>query len=244
MIPGILAGAMGDGVVVTDPHWASVAALLHFDGADGSTTFTDQKGNTWTPAGNAQIDTAAFKFGGASGLFDGNNDYLSATAAGLALGSGDFTIEGWCQRLGNTVAGSSAAGILIDYRTAEPSQQIMLEISGSGATNNSGTLNLYINGAYRILTPSNSMVGSAFKHWALVRSSGSLSLWIDGTMVGTPYASATNYAGTTCYIGGRFAAVSGDRRSINARLDDLRITPGVARYTSSFTPPTAPFPNS
>ena len=54
-------------------------ALLHMDGADTSTTFTDESGKTWTANGNAQIDTAQSVFGGASGLFDGTGDYLSAS---------------------------------------------------------------------------------------------------------------------------------------------------------------------
>ena len=45
--------------------------LLHCNGTDGSTTFTDEIGKTVTANGNAQIDTAQSKFGGASGLFDG-----------------------------------------------------------------------------------------------------------------------------------------------------------------------------
>jgi len=32
--------------------------LLHCDGTDGSTTFTDESGKTVTAVGNAQIDTA------------------------------------------------------------------------------------------------------------------------------------------------------------------------------------------
>ncbi len=49
------------------------------NGADGSTTFTDSAtggSHTWTAYGNAQIDTAQNKFGGASGLFDGSGDYI------------------------------------------------------------------------------------------------------------------------------------------------------------------------
>ena len=41
-------------------------SLLHFDGADTSTTFTDESGKVWTPAADAQIDTAQSKFSGAS----------------------------------------------------------------------------------------------------------------------------------------------------------------------------------
>ena len=68
----------------SDPFRANCELLLHCDGADGSTTFTDSSPNAYTVTanGNAQIDTAQSYYGGASALFDGTGDYLSlATAA-------------------------------------------------------------------------------------------------------------------------------------------------------------------
>jgi Putative phage tail protein len=52
--------------------------LLHADGADASTTFTDTSLNaaTMTRGGDAQLDTAQKVFGTASMLFDGIGDYI------------------------------------------------------------------------------------------------------------------------------------------------------------------------
>ena len=81
----------------SDPYFDNVVLLLHCDGADGSTTFTDVKGHTCTANGNAQIDTAQSKFGGASALFDGTGDYLSvADSSDWDLASSQsFTAECW-----------------------------------------------------------------------------------------------------------------------------------------------------
>lgn len=71
-------------------------AGLHFDGTDGSTTFTDVEGKTWTAAGLAQIDTAQSKFGGASGLFDNSLDYISTpNHADFDFADGEFELRGW-----------------------------------------------------------------------------------------------------------------------------------------------------
>src|SRR3990167_8643626 len=72
--------------------------MLHMNGADTSTTFTDDSGTskTATPSGNAQIDTAQSKFGGASGLFDGTGDYVTvANHADFNFSASNFTIDGW-----------------------------------------------------------------------------------------------------------------------------------------------------
>ena len=71
--------------------------LLHMDGTNGSTTFTDSSANAITmTANNAQLSTAQAKFGTASGLFDGTGDYLSNGGnAALAYGTADFTIMQW-----------------------------------------------------------------------------------------------------------------------------------------------------
>ena len=69
-------------------------SLLHFNGADASTTFTDESGKAWTASGHAQIDTAQSVFGGASGLFDGTDDYIyAADSDDWNLGTLDFTVD-------------------------------------------------------------------------------------------------------------------------------------------------------
>jgi hypothetical protein len=70
----------------------SVVLLCHFDGSDASTTFTDEKGHALTAFGNAQLDTAQFKWGSASGLFDGSGDRVgAATSNDCSFGSGETT---------------------------------------------------------------------------------------------------------------------------------------------------------
>ena len=80
-----------------DPYWANVVLLLHMDGTDGSTTFTDSSSyaRAMTAAGNAQIDTAEFKFGTASGLFDGTGDSVQTPNGADFQFLGDFTVEAW-----------------------------------------------------------------------------------------------------------------------------------------------------
>ena len=79
-----------------DLNWSDITALLHFDGADGSTTFTDQKGNAWSVnSGAPNISTARSKFGGASALFTDPADENVRASALNGVMTGDFTVEGW-----------------------------------------------------------------------------------------------------------------------------------------------------
>jgi hypothetical protein len=220
----------------TDPNFASVSLLLHMD-----STFADSGPGslTVTANGNAQVSTSRPLRGAGSGLFDGNNDYLTVSDASLAMGTGDFTIEMMVRRAGDGAAGSTVSQTLIDFRTAEPSAQIYLYIDNESSGRQ---FRYYVNGSARISGGSGTL--DTTRHVALVRSSGTTKLYIDGIQVGGDYSDSSNYTGTTLTIAGRFAAVSGgDYRGFNGRLDELRITK-VARYASNFTPPTAPFPDS
>src|SRR6185369_1684394 len=70
--------------------------LIHSDGADASTVFTDATArHTITANGNAQVDTAQSLFGGASLLLDGTGDYLEifAQPGDFAFNTNDFTVE-------------------------------------------------------------------------------------------------------------------------------------------------------
>ena len=65
---------------------------------------------------------------------------------------------------------------------------------------------------------------------------------MDGLQTGSTYTDTLNYIASPVRIGDGNDGVS-PTASFSGYIDDFRITKGIARYTSNFTPPTAPFPD-
>jgi hypothetical protein len=218
----------------TDPNFSNVSVLLHMDGSNGSTTFTDSSSNafTMTAAGNAQISTTQSKFGGSSGYFDGNGDSVTASAnAAFAFGTGDFTIEGWFYSL---TSGSTLRG-MIDFRSvASGTNGLMLRENGSGFL-------VFLNTAI-LLSTATGRTANTWQHVALVRNGSTVTLYVDGTSRASATSSA-NMTDNRFRLSG-FVDAQDATFTYNGYMDDIRVTKGVARYTANFTPPTAPFPDS
>lgn len=220
-----------------DVYFSSVSLLLPMDGANGSTTFTDESNNslTVTASGNAQISTAQSKFGGASAAFDGTGDYLQIThSAALAFASDDFTIEAWIYP--NT---ATTSHLLFNGRDSNSVfQGVNLYLT---STRQIGLLATTTGFSWQINSLSgagNVLSLSDWSHVAVTRSGSLFSVWVNGvvsydvTLSGS-IVPANSYA----FIGG-MPGVS----SLDGYIDDLRITKGVARYISNFAPPSAPHP--
>lgn len=80
----------------SDPYFEHVVALLRMEGAEGSTTFVDEKGHAVEAMGGAKLTTSQSKWGGSSAYFDGVDDWLKITmGSDDDLGSGPWTIEAW-----------------------------------------------------------------------------------------------------------------------------------------------------
>lgn len=222
MIPGIVAGRPVGGGGGGDPHWDDVLALLHFEGADGSTTFTDQKGGTWTRNGAAQIDTAQARFGTSSArIVDSTSDYLISPT--LALGTA-FTIEFWFYRE------TTAAMYLFSNYTGTAAIHLF---TGSG----SNDLTLTWAGVNRGTVVGGASVG-AWHHAAIVQDGTQLpQFYVDG-QGGT----ATGGTASTFTDEFSFGARSDNTLRLTGWIDELRIT-NAARYLAPFTPPSAPFPD-
>lgn len=242
MIPGITASVIGGGGGgPTDPNFASVSLLLHMDGSDGSTTFTDNSPSprTMTANGNAQIDTAQSKFGGASGLFDGSGDWVSTPAnAAFNFGTGDFTIECWARPA--TVTSRMIISGQINSATTELSTSVIFEITAAGFLRSyafSGTTLIWN------ITGTTALSSNTWYHFAVCRSGTTVRIFVDGVIDGTAtsVSAAVNSSSTTFSVGrgGEF-----NNLYWNGHLDDFRVTKGVARYTANFTPPSAAFPDS
>lgn len=220
-----------------DPHWANVVLLLHFDGTNGSTTITDNSSSGKTPdlvAGNTQISTAQSKFGGSSVIFDGAGDYVRyASHADFGFGAGDYTVEGFIYQ-----ADANIDRCLFETRTAV---NVGIGIySGVNAANQQNRLIVSSNSATLAGASTTAITPFTWTHWAVTRSSGTLFGFLNGVQVWTVADARTYASASTCFIGSNY--VPGQYQ--NGYVDELRVTKGVARYTSGFTPPSAPFPDS
>lgn len=211
---------------------AQTVLLIHADGPDDSTTFIDSStyAHPIVRGGTAHIDNAQSKFGGTSALFDGTGDYLQLDgSADFAYGTGDFTIDFWMRVPSVT---STANRTVYDGRPASVQGAYPVIILMTD-----GTLRYYVSGADRII--SSVVTANTWIHVAVVRSSGSTKMYFNGVQTGSTYTDSTNYITTTGrpYIGTGRNITAG----FSGWLDEFRISKGIARWTTNFTPPTAPY---
>lgn len=65
---------------------------LNFEGANNSTSFVDATGRVWTAGGTAKISTAQYKYGSASGYFDGAG-WVETNGADFSFHTYDYMID-------------------------------------------------------------------------------------------------------------------------------------------------------
>jgi hypothetical protein len=207
------------------PSNPNTKLLMHFDGADGGTVFTDssQSARSITRTGTVTTSNTQSKFGGTSLKNANEGSLVIPNSADFHLGTGDFTIECWVYLLSynsfNTVLNASNSGGGAAWR---------FYASASGVTANRVSFH---SGAYSASVPPL----TTWVHIAAVRSGGFVKVYLDG-VAGTKAAVATSSAPTGDIIIGKL-----DTFTSNMYIDELRVRVGEAVYTSNFTPPAAPF---
>jgi hypothetical protein len=185
--------------------------------------------NALETVGNAQIDTTTKKYGTGSMEFDGAGDYLTYTILDSDFGSGDFTIEFWFYKL-----------------TTGGQRIVSARANNDGLTIGVNSSNLLVafygdSTATGVITGTTTIAINTWYHVALVRSGGTATLYLDGASTGTPTSwSAKTFTSTAYRIG---SSLDSRNEHFNGFVDDLRITKGIARYTTTFTPPTAALPD-
>ena len=226
----------GSGVTSSTVPTAPVSAsgsTLHLSMTNGA-IIDNAMMNDLETVGNAQISTSVVKYGTGSLKFDGTGDYLKGPPnPWLALGANDYTIEMWVNF--NSVSTSVLFG----------------NIDGSGNGNwaffynsTAAVLRLLLNNSAVILSSSSWTPSTGtWYHIAICRASGTYRFFINGTVTGSGSNSTDiDWGGITnsFYVG----SANDGTLQLNGYIDDLRITKGYARYTTTFTPPTAAFPNT
>jgi hypothetical protein len=194
--------------------------------------------NDLETVGNAQISTSVVKYGTGSMYFDGTGDYLSTPSApSNQMGSASFTIEAWIYPTTisslHTIVGKYVGGNI-------SASEYFLYITSTGRLAFAIDGNL---GEQYIETGTGAIVVNTWTYIAAIRTATAMAIYINGTLsTVTGFSTNTLSVNTTPLNIGAYNNGSG---TYFGYIDELRITKGVARYSgSSFTPPTAAFPNT
>jgi len=253
---GRIYGSSGGPSGPSDPYFDDVVLLMHFNGAQGGTVFTDDSkyDHSFTAVGNAVTDTSNPKFGSADLYTGAASGYASLdtgqslTPFDIGVGDVEFTLECWVNIASpsSTQAYISRGGGLAGWNGTNGNQWMLFSLNN----------NLYWQwwssfGVQTIYAPYSSLPGGSFSantwhHIAvtfeILIGSSVTRLYFDGVHVGQNYGS---YVSTTAADKVRVGGGPYGGYSINGHMDDVRITSGVARYTGtgSFTVPSEEFPN-
>jgi hypothetical protein len=199
--------------------------LMHFDGANGSTTFTDAKGvSTFTIAsGSPVISTAQQKFGTASFYpgASGTSFIQTATNDALWTFAADYTIDFWIY----------PTSFAVQLNLVGNSVWAFYVSSAGNATFNDGATS-YLCGAVSLNT---------WSHIAVARAGSTGKAFANGTVGQTRTSTGTIGASGHLLVGSN--GVYGASASNLCYMDELRIINGTAVWTAGFTPPTSAYTN-
>ena len=229
-----VAGAAAE---ATDDYFKNVSLLLSGDGTNGAQNngpanpFLDSSTNNFSITRNGNTTQGTFTPYGdlwSNYLPSTANIAVSAANAAFALGTGDFTIEGWFNLTNPTYAqglfhiNTAVSGTVNGYAVGVTSAGLVQFYSGTTYTTTNTTLS-----------------ASTWYHIALVRSSGTVKVYVNGVnpASGGSIADSQNLGNSVCYVG-VFYSTSG--YTMTGYASNFRVVKGTAVYTTDFTPPTTP----
>jgi hypothetical protein len=223
-----------------------------------SNRFIDNSTNAFaiTRNGDVSIQTfspfptlAAYASGtnGGSGYFDGTGDYLSVTNnAAFDFGSGDMTIECWFYITGNAALNNDSVRDACLFSSFPASGTLTttydLNVGGNGSTTGTGiSFGRRASGTNTTLTYTATITQGSWHHVAVVRTSSTLSLYLDGSRVAqnTSFSGNIDSGGHTIRVG--TLGFAGYLNEFPGYISGLRMLKGTAQYSgATYTIPTAP----
>lgn len=201
--------------------------LIHSDTTDNSTVFIDSSvggGHTISSSGNIHHETDQKVFGATSIQFDGSGVLILPNHTDFDFGTGDFAVDFWI-RLNN----SSTYQFILGCENVSGYMMI--------AFNNPSVGKLAI-GRHNItwdFSVNHGMSSNVWYHIAITRESGVMYMFRGGTLLGSG-SNTNNY-----YIGVPYIGSHAVGYPLVGYVDEFRISKGIARWTSAFTPPDKPY---
>lgn len=215
-----------------EPTLSQMLYLMHMDGVPGDTPVAEEMGHVMTRSITTSVlDSAQSVFGGVS--MKNTNGYVGRNmTAGETIGTRDFTLECWVRP---TSLGNFINGLFQISNGYTLSSGFMLYVLTTGQ------IVYYVGNGRRITTANNTIRVNQWHHVALTRASGTVSLWVNGVLVGQ-YTDPASKTDTAFRLGNTIGNESGSTAgSFIGNIDEFRAVVGLAVYYQNFTPPSAPF---
>ena len=193
-----------------------------------------------TVGGTAAASNTQRKFTSSSAIaYDGNSDYLQIPANDFFnFGTDDFTMETWVYAVAtsnnypafmSSITGWSAGANGHRFDNTGYANKFAFYVNGFGGRSSGNPF----------MHTTNNFSHDTWYHYAVTRSGSTFRMFIDGVLEDTQTSSGSlNIALGGFRSGWSFDGAGG---YFNGYVQDMRITRGVARYTATFTPPTAEF---
>ena len=218
----------------TAPLTAVTNTKLLVQSTDAGIIDKSQTADVVLLGGDAKSSTTQYKYLTSSMYFDGTGDYLAAEVDGKFF-TNPWTIEMWIwapNYTGTKAIGPSFGGGSGAWNTTNGHQWISYTYNGDLWFQYFGTNNSYNN----INIGTVPLTNSTWCHWAYCWDGTTLRFFKDGTLEHSTTTFTPKDVATTNLNLGRH---NNDSEYKEAYYSDVRITKGLARYTSNFTAPTA-----
>ncbi len=211
--------------------------MLHNDDVGLSDSSITPK--TMSLNGDVARSAAQSVFGGFAAVFDGAGDSISTSTniSDFNFTTSDWTIDGriWNvnENVTHTIWGDDDAGGNV--------QSTKLIWRGSVLS----TLRLFVVftvGGTVSIDHQNTLAVGAWGHVAAVRNGNEIALYLDGVKSSSTINATGKTVvdlGTSSFFVGRAGSYAGDYH--NGYIDEFRVSNGIARWTTDFTPPTSAY---
>jgi len=210
-----------------DADFASVDLLIHTNNTAGCDPFYDHSSahHLVNPVGRVTRSTAQYQWSPSSIRVDVGK-YLQCPITSVNLGTLSlWTVECWFR--------PDAAGNFIPLCFGVAGDDLYIEWFSGGWYVGDSSIN-------NISGVAGTPTAAAWNHIALTKNGSQYRLFLNGVQVGASTTVLKSFTYTDLQIGARSGATSWSA----GYIDDVRFTPGVSRYNSGFSVPTAEFGDS
>lgn len=215
-IPGLKSNLSVPDPLPGQPPFTGTAILMHMD----EHPLKDEAGNSVTENG-VQLSSDIKAFGTGSVLF-ASGGYVDVQTGVKTSLNGDFTIEG-----GVSPQSLDSWGTLWELGN---------QTTGLSLSLKSDWIELWVAGMRASLAVA--LQNGDWYHIAVTRQSGMVFIFVNGFQLGMGFPQPASLSGNV-RLGAGVEAIG--LSPFSGVIDEFRVLNGTSAYTSTFTPPTAPF---